>query len=132
MSYYINYWWLYETRQSRLLLIGTTHFIHSFIHSIVSSQLGNGKSTTGIHLFSFCLSFSFSFFFFRLFFLYKHSIRFPSYKCKREKWRRRKSEVKIVLAFILLCAKNYSLSTNFFSFIIDLMDNSYILFNCKS
>lgn len=48
MSLYINYSWLCETRQSRLLLIGTAHI--SFIHSFVSSHLGSGKSTTGIHL----------------------------------------------------------------------------------
>jgi hypothetical protein len=54
MSQYSNGWWWCETRQSRLLLIGTARV--SFIHSFVSSHLGSGKSTTGIHL-----SFFFSF-----------------------------------------------------------------------
>lgn len=45
------YWWWCETRQCRLLLIGSARvsFIHSFIRFI--SHLGSGKSTTGIHLF---------------------------------------------------------------------------------
>jgi len=107
MSQYSNGWWWCETRQSRLLLIGTARvsfihsFIHLFIHSFVSSHLGSGKSTTGIHL-----SFFFSF-------LY---ILFDSL-CANAKEEWGKNNSLTLFSFFILYNKNcWSSKLNYFHY----------------
>ena len=86
MSLYINYSWLCETRQSRLLLIGTAHisFIHSFIHSFHLISVVAKARQASISLLSFSNI---------------SSIWFPIHQCKRRRKRRKKKRWNNVLFF---------------------------------